>query len=68
MFAKLLGIRREDRRDTMVAFCTLAVILAAHSMLETARDTLFLTKLPANYLPLAYIGIAGLALIVSKIN
>lgn len=68
MLAKFLGLRPEDRRDTGVAFFTLVAILAAHSMLETARDALFLEKLPAEYLPLAYIGIAALALVVSKLN
>ncbi len=68
MLAKLLGLRLEDRRDTGVAFGTLVAILAAHSMLETARDALFLEKLPANYLPIAYISIAVLALLVSKVN
>jgi len=68
VLAKLLGIRPEDRRDTVVAFATLAAILAAHSMLETARDTLFLEKLPARHLPFAYLVIAGLALIVSRLN
>lgn len=68
MLAKLLGLRPEDRRDTGVAFFTLVAILAAHSMLETARDALFLEKLPPEYLPLAYIGIAVLALFVSKLN
>ncbi len=68
VLAKLLGLRPEDRRDTGVAFFALVAILAAHSMLETARDALFLEKLPAEYLPLAYIGIAAFALLVSKLN
>jgi len=68
VLAKLLGIRREDRRDTAVGFATLVAILTAHAMLETARDALFLEKLPASYLPLAYIAIAALALVQSKLN
>ena len=68
MLAKLLGIRPEEKRDVYVAFGTLVAILAAHSMLETARDALFLEKLPPQYLPMAYIAIAALALIVSKVN
>ncbi len=48
-------MRPEDRRDTAVAFGTLVAILAAHAMLETARDALFLDKLPAKHLPLAYL-------------
>jgi AAA family ATP:ADP antiporter len=68
VLAKLLGIRPEDRRDTFVAFATLVAILAAHSMLETARDALFLEKLSPEYLPLAYIVIAVIALFVTKAN
>ncbi len=61
-------MRPKDRRDTAVAFGTLVAILAAHAMLETARDALFLDKLPAKHLPLAYLAIAALALVVSKLN
>jgi ATP:ADP antiporter, AAA family len=64
----MLGLRPEDRRDTAVGFGTLVALLAAHSMLETARDALFLEKLPPEYLPLAYIAIAVLALVVSRAN
>jgi len=68
VIARLLGVRPEDRRDTAVAFGTLVAILAAHAMLETARDALFLDKLPAAQLPIAYLAIAALALVVSKLN
>jgi ATP:ADP antiporter, AAA family len=68
MLTRWLGIRPEDRRDTGVAFATLTAMLCAHSMLETARDALFLAKLPPSRLPLAYIAIAILALFVSRVN
>src|SRR5262245_30409754 len=43
------------------AFVTLFLILAAHSMTETARDALFLSRLPINKLPWMYllVGIAS---------
>ena len=63
-----LGIRPEDRRDTLVAFALLTAMLVGHSLLETARDALFLAKLDAERLPLAYIAIAGLALAVGAAN
>lgn len=66
--AHLLGIRPEDHRDTGVGFATLVAMLAAHSILETARDALFLDRLPVEQLPLAYLAIAALALVVSKGN
>jgi ATP:ADP antiporter, AAA family len=68
VLGRLLGIRPEDQRDTIVSFATLVAMLAAHSMLETARDALFLSKLPASYLPVTYIVIAALALVVSRVN
>ncbi len=68
MIARLLGIRREDRRDTLVAFAVLAAMMSGHALLETARDALFLAKLDADKLPLTYIAIAGLALVVGALN
>ena len=65
---RLLGIEAADRRPTAVAFATLVAMLIGHAMLETARDAMFLDKLPARYLTLTYLGIAALALIASKVN
>ena len=59
-----LGLRRGERRDAFFAFATLLVIIAGHTMLETARDTLFLSDLPAQRLPWAYLPIAALAMVV----
>ena len=42
------SIRREDRRNLAVGFVGLLAIMTAHSVMETARDTLFLTSLPAD--------------------
>ncbi len=61
MLARALGIRDEDRRDATVAFLTLLGVMTAHALLETARDALFLSKLPARDLPWAYIAIAVLS-------
>jgi AAA family ATP:ADP antiporter len=62
VLSRLLGIHAEDRRDATAAFLTLFGVMTAHAVLETARDALFLSKLPARDLPLAYIAIAGLSL------
>jgi ATP:ADP antiporter, AAA family len=64
----LVDLRIEDRRDTIVAFLTLLGVMSAHSILETARDTLFLTHLPARELPWAYMAIAGLALLATSVH
>ncbi|HVW27764.1 MAG TPA: hypothetical protein VHC69_20505 [Polyangiaceae bacterium] len=68
MLSRLLGIRPEDRRDTTVAFLTLLGIMTAHALLETARDSLFLSKLPARDLPWAYIAIAVISLGVAAVS
>lgn len=56
------SVRREDRANLAVGFVTLMAIMTAHSLMETARDTLFLTSLPATDLPRAYLAIALLAI------
>jgi ATP:ADP antiporter, AAA family len=43
-------------------------VMGAHALLETARDALFLTHMPARKLPLAYFAIAVLAFVVSRLN
>jgi AAA family ATP:ADP antiporter len=62
------SIRREDRRNLAVGFVGLLAVMTAHSVMETARDTLFLTSLPAAYLPRAYLAIALLAIVELKIH
>jgi AAA family ATP:ADP antiporter len=59
-----LGLHRGERRDAFFGFATLLVIIAGHTMLETARDTLFLSDLPAERLPWAYLAIAALAMVM----
>jgi AAA family ATP:ADP antiporter len=62
------SIRREDRRNLAVGFVGLLAITMAHSVMETARDTLFLTSLPATHLPRAYLAIALLAILELKVH
>ena len=47
---------------TVSAFVTLFGFMLGHALLETARDALFLTHLPARELPWVYLAIAVLAL------
>jgi len=51
-------IRPEERRATLAALLTLLGMMAAHALLETARDALFLAKLPAHRLPWVYLTVA----------
>ena len=62
------GIPRSIAGQVAVAFFTFFGVLAAHAMLETARDTMFLTALPAAQLPWMYLAIAGLALVSARLN
>ena len=64
----MLGIRQEDRRNFLIGFGSLMMIMAAHALGETARDTLFLSGLTAGQLPWAYLTIAGLAMVVVRAN
>lgn len=62
----LADIRPEETRGAIAAFATLGLLMAAHALLETGRDALFLATLPAEYLPWMYLGIAGCALVITE--
>lgn len=62
------GLRSTEARGAWSAFATLAGMMLAHAMLETARDALFLSRLSAARLPWAYLTIALLALVVTRAN
>jgi ATP:ADP antiporter, AAA family len=62
VFGRLLGIRPRDHRDAAVGFSTLLLAMAAHAVLEAARDALFLATLEPTRLPWAYLAMAGLTL------
>lgn len=63
-----MGLRSEDRRNLVIGFLTLMMVMVAHALGETARDSLFLAGLSAESLPWAYLTIAGLALVVVRAN
>lgn len=50
------------------AFLTLFGVLCGHALLETARDALFLSKLPASQLPWVYLIIAALAVTFTLVS
>jgi AAA family ATP:ADP antiporter len=64
----LIDIRQEERRNTFAAFATLLAITTGHTLLETARDALFLSKLPAAHLPWMYLVSVGLALTLARVR
>ena len=63
----MLDLRDGERRPALGAFFTLFGITAAHTLLETARDALFLAKLPASRLPWTYLAIAGVGLVLARV-
>ena len=66
MVERLLAVRPEERRGTVAAFLTIFGTLAAHTLLETARDALFLARLPASRLAVVYLLIALVAVAVAQ--
>ena len=54
---------QEEGRLKRAAFVTLFCLLAGHALLETARDALFLTHVPAEQLPWMYLSIAAVVVL-----
>jgi ATP:ADP antiporter, AAA family len=63
-----VDLRDEEIAPALQAMGTLFCVIGAHTMLETARDTLFLGKLPPNRLTWVYVIVAVLTLLVAKVN
>jgi len=62
MLAPLGDVRPSERRGAAAAFLTIFGILAGHTLLETARDALFLARLPPSELPGVYLVMAVVAI------
>src|SRR5688572_17676457 len=58
-------VRADEKRGALAAFLTLFGILAGHTLLETARDALFLARLPASQLPWVYLAMAAAAVVIA---
>jgi len=63
----LVDVRPSERVAAATAISALFFSTAGHTMLETARDALFLSKLPASTLPWMYLSIAGLGLAITRL-
>jgi AAA family ATP:ADP antiporter len=57
-----------DRNFARHAFATIFLILVAHSMTETARDALFLSRLPVTQLPWMYVLVAVASILVARVT
>lgn len=68
LLGRLIDLREGESRPATEAFVTLFGLIAAHTILETARDALFLSKLPPERLAVVYAVVAGVTLAVSELN
>ncbi|MEO7095639.1 MAG: hypothetical protein ABI175_20445 [Polyangiales bacterium] len=66
--SRSLDIREGEGALVAGAFAVLLLVIVAHSMLETARDALFLAKLPVRQLTFVYVGVAALAVLVGPMS
>ncbi|MBL8610033.1 MAG: hypothetical protein JNL38_22040, partial [Myxococcales bacterium] len=64
--SRLIDLRREEGRPFALAFTALLLLIAGHTVLETARDALFLTKLPPSQLAIAYAALAVVTLFTAR--
>ncbi len=62
------GVRPDEERDALASFAVLFGIMGGHTMLETARDALFLTHLPASQLPFVYLGSAATGILLTVLD
>ena len=68
MTTRLVDIRPGEGRNTVAAFVTLFAVTAGHTLVETARDALFLARVPASRLPIVYLAIVVFALLLAQIR
>lgn len=61
----LAQVRKGEHRAVVGAFATLLLFMAGHAMLETARDALFLARVPASRLPWVYLLIAAVSVLIA---
>ena len=65
---RVVDVRAGEARLAVQAFAALFLLIAGHTILETARDALFLGTLPPERLAWVYGGLAVLALGASAVN
>jgi len=65
---RTFDLREGEARPVIQSFLVLFLLIGGHTTLETARDALFLTKLPPSQLNLVYIALAGLSFVVAGLS
>ena len=61
------SLSRFESRVRWISSLTLALLMAAHTLMETGRDALFLTNIPVEHLPWVYIVVAFSAVGLSRL-
>lgn len=61
-------VRREERRAVAVSCAFMFAMVASHTALESARDGLFMARVPGSRLPLVYIAIAVMSFLATRIR
>lgn len=62
--SRIVDLRPGERRAFVAAFSVLLLTVAGHTLLETARDALFLAQLPPRMLTWVYVSVALASLVV----
>ncbi len=68
LLRRIVDLRAGEGRLLFSMSLILALVTGAHTVLETARDTLFLSKLPPERLAFVYILLAALSLVVGALS
>ncbi|MEO6600696.1 MAG: MFS transporter [Polyangiaceae bacterium] len=66
--SRLLDVRADEVGLFLRVFFVLGLTIAGHTLLETARDALFLSRLPPRMLALVYVGAALGMLVITPLN
>jgi AAA family ATP:ADP antiporter len=64
----LLEIRSGEGRAFGLSFAVLGLIIGSHTLVETARDTLFLSRLPPERLAIVYVAVAVGTLLLTPLS
>lgn len=68
LLKRIIDLRPGEGRAAGLTAGVLALIVGGHTMLETARDALFLAELPPNRLTLVYALLAVLSLVLGSLS
>lgn len=64
----MMAVRTDEQKLRLAAAVTLGAVMAAHVLLETATDAIFLANVAVETLPIVTIGVAFLALAISRLD